>query len=324
MKPRVLVLDDWEGLIEAASCWSRVDHRVELRFLKEPIASVSDSELADVHFLLAVRERTAIDQALLQRLPRLELILQTGGHAYHIDSAAAQARGIAIALGRRVQAPLRSVPELTFAFALNLLHRVHEGDRLLRAGQWPLLTGKTLAGRRLGILGLGRHGTRVAEIARTAFAMNVVAWDRGVHAHDAQAAIPRLPLPELLATSDVVSIHLRLSPESTGLLSRERLQQMKPGALLLNTSRGAIVDEAALVEALQQGPLAGAGLDVFTEEPLPVDSPLRRLHNVLLTPHVGWTVEEVFEEFARIACAQLSDYLDGVLAPSELLVVPAR
>ena len=126
-------------------------------------------------------------------------------------------------------------------------------------------------------------------------------------------------MDQLLATSDVVSIHLRLSEESTALLNKERLTKMKQGAILINTSRGAIVDEDALIEALEKGKLAGVGLDVFKTEPLPSESPLRKLNNVILTPHIGWTVEEVFEEFAQIACTQLIQYLTGTLQKSELL-----
>jgi phosphoglycerate dehydrogenase-like enzyme len=149
--------------------------------------------------------------------------------------------------------------------------------------------------------------------------MKVVAWNRSGSNYNTNNDIKRLPLDELLETSDVVSIHLRLSNESTGLINKERLAKMKAGAILINTSRGAIIDEDALTEALTKGTLAGAGLDVFTQEPLTADSPLRKLDNVILTPHIGWTVEEVFEEFAQIACMQLMEYVNGTLAQSELL-----
>ena len=319
MVPLLIILDDWEGRIQASDCWDQVRDLVEIKFLAAPIQAITDSEIERAQFLMAVRERTSLDEALFGRMPDLKLILQTGGHAYHIDTAAAQKHNILIALGRRVKTPLVSVPELTFAFALSLMHRVHQGNQAMHNGQWPLFMGRTLSNRRLGILGMGRHGSRVAQIASTAFDMEVVAWDRGAHTYDVHNTIPRLPLDELLETSDVVSIHLRLSKESTGLMNKEKLEKMKAGAILINTSRGAIVDEPALVEVLTNGPLAGAGLDVFAEEPLPTDSPLRRLDNVILTPHIGWTVEEVFEEFAQIACTQLIEHLAGTLAESELL-----
>jgi D-3-phosphoglycerate dehydrogenase len=319
VKPVLLILDDWEGQIAKNPCWKELQDIVEIKFLHEPIASVSDEQLADVTFLMALRERTTLTEDVFKRLPNLKLLLQTGGHAYHIDQKAAQKRGILIALGRRVKAPLISVPELTFAMMLGLMHKVPTAQQAMHKGEWPLVTGRTLSGRRLGLLGLGRHGTRVAHIARTAFNMEVVAWARPGSSAQPSNDIPRLPLDELLSTSDIVSIHLRLSPESTGLMNAEHLQKMKKDSVLINTSRGAIIDEQALVNALKNGPLSAAGLDVYTHEPLAADSPLRSLNNVILTPHIGWTVEEVFNEFAQIACTQLQQYLNGALPASELL-----
>jgi D-3-phosphoglycerate dehydrogenase / 2-oxoglutarate reductase len=319
MRPVLLILDDWEGRIAASTCWNQLREQVEIRFLPSPISEVSDADLAGVNFLMAIRERTALTEEVFVRLPQMKLLLQTGGHAYHIDQGVAQKRGILIALGRRAKAPLLSVPELTIAMMLGVVHRLPQAQQAMRTGQWPLLTGHTLNGRRLGILGVGRHGSRVAQIARTAFNMEVAAWQRPGSTSIGPVDIPRLPLDELLRTSDVVSVHLRLSKESTGLLNAAQFQTMKSGSVLINTSRGAIVDEAALIDALTKGPLAGAGLDVYAHEPLPADSPLRLLNNVVLTPHIGWTVEEVFEEFAQIACTQLLQYLKGELPPSELL-----
>jgi len=319
MKPLLLILDDWEGLIAASPCWGQLNGLVEIKFLPVPIDKVADAELLNVNFLMAMRERTALTEQVFARLPQLKLVLQTGGHAYHIDQQAAQKRGIAIALGRRIKAPLASVPELTLTMMLGLMHLIPQAQQVMHKGEWPLLTGRTLNGRRLGILGMGRHGSNVANIAKTAFNMEVVAWDRQGGKATGPGDIPRLPLDELLQTSDVVSIHLRLSPESIGLLNAERLQTMKKESILINTSRGAIVDENALIDALTYGPLAGAGLDVFTNEPLSPDSLLRSLNNVMLTPHIGWTVEEVFAEFAEIACTQLLQFMGGNLPVSELL-----
>jgi D-3-phosphoglycerate dehydrogenase / 2-oxoglutarate reductase len=322
MKPLLIVLDDWEGRISASSCWNRLKDFVDIKYLKEPIENINNSEIEHAEFLLAIRERTALTEKVFSRLPNLKLIMQTGGHAYHIDTAAAMKHGVAIALGRRGKAPLVSVPELTFSMILGVLHLLPQAHIAMRTGQWPLLTGRTLSNRRIGILGMGRHGSRVAHIAGTSFNMDVVAWNRPGSDYDKNDGVRRLPLDELLETSDVVSIHLRLSKESTGLINTERLQKMKRGAILINTSRGAIVDEKSIIEALTKGPLAGAGLDVFAHEPLAVDSPLRSLDNVILTPHIGWTVEEVFEEFAQIACTQLFEYLNNTLAPTELLLFP--
>ena len=227
MKPLLIILDDWEGRIQASACWNQVKELVEIKFLKEPIESADDSEIEEAHFLMTLRERTILDEQVFKRMPNLKLVLQTGGHAYHIDTSAAQKHNIIITLGRRVKAPLISVPELTFTFALSLMHKVHQGNMTMHNGQWQLFTGRTLSNRRLGILGLGRHGSRVAEIAGTAFNMEVVAWDRAAKTYDTSNNIIRLPLDELLETSDVVSIHLRLSKESTRLMNKERLEKMK-------------------------------------------------------------------------------------------------
>jgi phosphoglycerate dehydrogenase-like enzyme len=178
--------------------------------------------------------------------------------------------------------------------------------------------GTSLAGRTLGILGYGRHGKPVARLAR-AFAMNVIAWDRGASDSRHDCDVVRMPLDELLATSDIVSIHLRLSDESRGLMNRDRIGQMKPGSFLINTSRGAIVDEDALADALREKRIAGAGLDVFAAEPLPASSPLRTLPNVLLTPHVGWQVDDVLHEFVAVAADQLGLWLAGRLSSKEVV-----
>jgi len=319
MKPTLIVLDDWEGLIAQNTCWDKLKEILNIQFFKEPIDRMPDNVLADAWYLMTIRERTALTREVFVRMPALKLILQTGGHAYHIDQTEVQNRNILIALGRRINAPLVSVPELTIAMMLSAVHKLSQAQQAIRTGKWPLLTGKTLNGRRLGILGMGRHGSRVAHIAKTAFNMEVVAWKRSGVDNSPGGDYPRLHLDELLATSDIISLHLRLSEESKGLMNKEKLQKMKPGAILINTSRGEIVDEQALIDLLKSGHLSTAGLDVFNKEPLPVDSPLRMMDNVILSPHIGWTVEEVFQEFSEIACTQLNQYLLGKLPQSELL-----
>jgi phosphoglycerate dehydrogenase-like enzyme len=320
MRPRLLVLDDYEGRIAAAPAMARLRELAEVTVLDRPLRAGDLEAAGDVRVLLAVRERTRIDAALLERLPQLELVLQTGGHAYHVDQEAAGRRGIVVALGRRATMPTASVPELTFGLLLAVLRRIHPLAAELAAGAWPAAMGGTLAGRTLGILGLGRHGRPVARIA-AAFGMPVLAWDRdpGRDYPEDEPVRRRLPLDDLLARSDVVSVHLKLTPASTGLLDRDRLARMRPGSILVNTARGAIVDEQALLEALHSGRLAGAGLDVFATEPLPADHPLRTAPNVVLTPHIGWKVEEVFAEWAEIAADQLAAWLDGRLPAAEVL-----
>jgi D-3-phosphoglycerate dehydrogenase / 2-oxoglutarate reductase len=320
MKATLLVLDDWEGYIANSPCWIELKELIDIRFLTEPISSIPDSELKEVKFIMALRERTALTEQVFIRLPHLKLILQTGGNAPHIDQQAAWKRNISIAIDKNSKAIHTSVPELTMALILGTMHLIPQAQQAMRSGTWPLLTGRTLNRRRLGILGMGTEGSSVAYIAKNAFNMEVVTWARPGSHTKLPADIPGLALEELLHTSDVVSIHLLLSPESSGLLDAERLQSMKKGSVLINTSRGRIVDEEALIGALTNGPLAAAGLDVFVTEPLPHNSPLRKLDNVMLSPHIGWTVEEVFEDFAQTASKQLIQYLQGKLAASDLLL----
>lgn len=315
----MLVLDDREQLIRRAPATRQLRELIDVEFLDIPIAE-SDRDFSDVRVLMAIRERTLLPAVTLARFPNLELVLQTGGHAYHLDGAEALRRGIPVALGRRAQTVRRAVPELTFLLALACLRRLPEAEACMGSSPWSTPIGRLLANRTLGILGLGRHGRTVARLG-TAFGMDVKAWARDEvpgMALEGDLEIPLLPLGELLATADVVSIHLRLSPQSTGLLDEQRLRSMKPRSVLINTSRGAIIDESALLRVLVEGRIAAAGLDVFTEEPLSELSPLLGLPNVVLTPHIGWTVEEVFEEFASIAAEQLRDYLDGHLSRAEL------
>lgn len=315
-RPQVLILDDREGLVAGSPGVARMRELADVRILPGSLDSVTEEELARTQVLMAIRERTRLDAATLERFPALELILQTGGHAYHLDAGYAAGRGIPVTLGRRAFGPRAAVPELTFALAVAALRNIPAAHRSVTEGRWEPFMGRTLNGRTLGILGYGRHGRNVARIG-AAYGMDVVAWQRDGASSDDE--VRRLTLDELLAESDVVSIHLKLSDESRGLLDAEKLSSMKEGSVLINTSRGAIVDEDALVEALRSGPLSAAGLDVFAKEPLPADSPLRSLANVVLTPHIGWTVEEVLVEFADIAADQLGQYLAGQLDRRELL-----
>ncbi len=315
---QLVVLDDYEGQLAAAPAMARMRDLAEVTIFDRPVEPSDLPDLEKTHVLMALRERTRLDEKFLDACSRLELVLQTGGHAYHLDRAAATERGIVVALGRRVTRSQVVVPELVFAFMLGLVRKIYPLTAKMSKGEWPQAMGGCLAGRTLGILGCGRIGRPVAQLA-AALGMNVTAWDRGSGNETGDPPVRRLPLDDLLAGADIVSIHLRLSDESRGLLDRKRLAKMKPTALLINTSRGAIVDEDALINALRENRIAGAGLDVFAVEPLSASSPLRTLPNVLLTPHIGWQVDEVLREFVEIAADQLDGWLKGQLPANEVL-----
>jgi phosphoglycerate dehydrogenase-like enzyme len=318
-KLKLLVLDDYQSELSKAPAMDRLRQLADVTILTHPLTSDDDHILKNTQIILALRERTRLDSQFFESCPALELVLQTGGHAYHVDSAVATQNGVVIALGRQVSKPMVVVPELALGFMLGLVRQIYPLTTSMHQGEWPASIGGSLAGHTLGILGYGRHGRPMARLAE-AFGMKVIAWDRTrSHPEPDKFGVRRLPLDDLLAESDVVSIHLRLSDESRGLMSREKLWKMKPGAILINTSRGVIIDEAALIDALREKRLAGAGLDVFAIEPLPASSPLRTMPNVLLTPHVGWQVRDVFHEFVEITANQLDAWLKAELPYTDVL-----
>lgn len=329
MKPKLLVLNDHEGTLAAAPAMAKLQELAEVEVIKRPLIPADYPNLAQYHFIFTLRERTQLDDTFFSHCTNLELLLQSGGHAYHLEREAASKRGVVVALGRGAKRPMIVIPELTFGLILGLARRIYPLQQQMANGEWPEMIGGSIHGRTLGILGYGRHGKPIARIARM-FGMKIVAWGRGGAYPDDEPDVIRLPLDELMATADIVSIHLKLSDDSRGLITRELLYKMKPTALFINTSRGAIVDEAALADVLAEGRIAGAGLDVFTVEPLAADSPLRTLPNVLLTPHIGWKVDDLLHEWAAMAADQLEMYLAGrleakvVMNPEAFEVARAR
>ena len=306
---RVAVLDDYHRALVDDPSIARLRQRVDVDVFTERLPSPAAAR--GYQALIALRERTRFDAAFFEAVPGLELIAQTGGHAYHIDLAAATRAGVIVAL-----APSRSATstaELTIALMLAAFRRIPQADRAIRRGEWPLVLGRTLRGKRLGILGLGRVGQEVARLAQ-AFGMEVLAWGPTLTAERAaRHGVTLLPLDDVLRQADIVSVHLALSDQSRGLLNEARLRLMRSQALLVNTARGAIVDETALARLLAEGQLWGAALDVFVHEPLPADSPLNRLENVVLTSHLGWPADATYREFAERAVEVIEAYLDGRL-----------
>ena len=312
IKPSLLILDDNEGALAAAPALAKLRDLADVTIMNRLVEPSDHADLIRYQFIFTLRERTQIDMAFLDLYPNLEMVLQSGGHAYHVDRTAVSERGVVVVLGRGAKRPMIVMPELTWALILGLNRRLHEIHRQMANGEWPDVMGTSLHGRTLGILGYGRHGKPVARIGR-AFGMKIAAWDRGGNYVSDEMDVTRLPLETLMATADVLTVHLKLSESSRGLIGRELLSKMKPTALFINTSRGAIVDEDALADVLAQGQIAGAGLDVFRDEPLISDSPLRSLSNVILTPHIGWKVDTLLHEWVSIAAEQLAAWLDNRL-----------
>jgi len=308
---KVTVLDDYQRAVAPTAAIARLKRKANVEIFTEKFAD-DDAlvrALSGSLAIIPVRERTKFPAALLQKLPDLEFISQTGNHAYHIDMDAATARGIVVSLAPGGN----STTELTFGLMLDVMRRISHSDRAMRNGEWPLVLGYVLKGKTLGILGLGKIGTEVAAIAH-AFGMKVIAWGPTLTPERAaKSDATFLPLEEVLRSADVVSVHLKLSEQSKNLLNEERLRLMKKSAYLVNTARGAIVDEIALVKILQEKAIAGAALDVFVEEPLPKNHPITQLDNVVITPHLGWPTDSGFEGFAENAVTNILDYMDGKL-----------
>lgn len=308
---KVTVLDDYQHAFDGSSAIQRLKEKAEVQILSDRI----DSDEALIRLLegsqaiIPIRERTKFPASLLKALPHLEFISQTGNHAYHIDIEAATRAGIIISL-----APgSNSTTELTIGLMIALMRRIPQSDQAMRQGQWPLVLGYVLRGKTLGILGLGKIGTEVAAIGR-AFGMKVIAWGPTLtpeRASNCQATYTSLD--NLLKEADVVSVHLKLSDQSKNLLNEVRLRLMKKTAYLINTARGAILDEHALLKILREHTIAGAALDVFVEEPLSPNHPLLQLDNVVLTPHLGWPTDSGFHGFAENAVDNILDYMEGKL-----------
>lgn len=309
---RVAVIDDYHRVFDADPAVQRLRQRVAVDVYTDRLAP---EHLRPYPILIALRERTRFDAAFFEALPGLELISQTGNHAYHIDIAAATQAGVLVSLGssdlQAMGSVARSTIELAFGLMIAVLRRIPHADAAIRRGEWPSFAGRTLAGKKLGILGLGRIGREVATLAH-AFGMHVLAWGPTLTAERAARSHATFTeLDALLEEADIVTVQLKLSEQSRGLLNEERLRRIGPRGVLINTARGAIVDEKALARALAEGWLGAAGLDVFAEEPLPLDSPLRQLDNVVLTSHLGWPADLTYTTMARGAVAIVDAYLDG-------------
>lgn len=304
------LLDDYQNVALSLADWDSLRPAVQTRSLQQPVADDDAliAALADSDILVVMRERTPLTAARLARLPRLKLIVTSGMRNAAIDLDACRARGIAVCGTESSSAPPL---ELTWGLLLALArHIVPENQALRSGGPWQQHLGMGLEGKSLGLIGLGKIGGGMAKVAQ-AFGMQVCAWSQNLTAERAAACgATRMPsLQALLAASDIVSLHLVLSERTRHLLDAAALAQMKPGALLVNTARAGLVDQQAMIAALRSGQLAGAALDVFDVEPLPVDHPLRQLPNVLATPHLGYVADSNYRRYFTQAVEDIAAWL---------------
>jgi len=308
---RIAILDDIHRAYEGTSGVRRLRDRAEVQIFIHPFGD--PSVLRGFDALVANRERTRFTRSLLEQLPDLRIIAQTGNHAYHIDLTAAEERRIIVA--KATGGFCTSAAELAIGLMIAVMRQIPSIDREVKLGRWPTPMTHVLRGKTLGIVGLGHVGRHVVKIAR-AFEMKVLAWGPRL-SQEAAASVgaESRELDDLLSSSDIVSVHATLSPESRGLIDARRLRLMKPTSYLINTARGPIVDEPALCAALATGQIAGAGLDVFDEEPMTSAHPLTKLPNVVLTSHIGWPTDEIYKQFADAAADALLAYLDGQEVP---------
>jgi phosphoglycerate dehydrogenase-like enzyme len=293
---RIAILDDYQNVALEMADWSPLAGRAAITVFNDHLSQFEEiiERLLPFDVVCVMRERTPLPRAIIERLPRLKLIASTGSRNAAIDSDAAAERGIVV---MHTGYDGRSTIELTWALILASVRQVASENTYLRAGGWQRSLGDGLQGKTLGVLGLGNIGSEVARIGLT-FGMEAIAWSQNLTSERAQTCGARLvSKEELFRSADIVTIHLVLSDRTKGLVGAAQLQAMKPSARLINTSRGPIVDEAALIEVLRARRIAGAALDVFDIEPLPTDHPFRSLDNVLSTPHIGYVARDLYRTF---------------------------
>jgi phosphoglycerate dehydrogenase-like enzyme len=308
----VAILDDYQGVALELADWTTVTARAEVDVHRQHFAT--EDQLVDAlgpcEVVVAMRDRTPFPRSTLERLPNLRLLIETGTRTEVIDLEACRELGIDVRFNGEVPGGYASTVELTWALILAAVRHLPEEIANVRAGRWMSTMGTSLAGRTLGILGLGRLGAKVATVGR-AFGMDVLAWSANLtQARCDEHDVTFAELDDLLGRSDIVSVHLVLSERTRGLIDESRLRRMKRSAWLVNTSRGPIVDERALLRACSEGWIAGAALDVYDQEPLPVDHPLRSRGNVVATPHIGYVAAEKYACWYREAVSMIGAYIE--------------
>jgi D-3-phosphoglycerate dehydrogenase len=309
---RCAILDDYQNVALELADWSKLAGEVELTVFNAPLGGPDEiaRALKGFDMVVLMRERTAFPRRLIEALPDLRLLISTGKRNWMLDVEAANERGIVTCSTETTGNPTTSI---AIALMLELTRRIgYESERLKNGALWQSTLGVDIEGKTLGLIGLGRLGSKVATICR-ALGMKVIAWSQNLTAERcASAGVELSPSKEaLLAEADIVSLHVVLSPRTRGLIGLKEFALMKPSAYLINTARGPIVDEAALITALRDRRIAGAGLDVYDIEPLPGDHPLRALDNVVLSPHLGYVTAENFRTCYTGVVEDIRAFLDG-------------
>jgi phosphoglycerate dehydrogenase-like enzyme len=306
---KIAILDDYQNVALKMADWSPLRSRSSIEAFQDTISNPDDlvARLLPFDVICVMRERTPLPRSIIERLPQLKLIVSTGPKNSSIANDAAEERGIVV---KNTRGSLTAPTELTWALIMASARNLTLEAASLRAGGWQQTVGHELKGKTLGVLGLGRIGGKIARIAQ-AFDMKVITWsDRTTEQQATEVGATLVPKDQFFGQADILTIHLVLADATRGLVGANELAQMKPTSWLVNTSRGPIVDEAALIQALKEKRLAGAALDVFNVEPLPKDHPFRTLDNVLATPHLGYVSQEQYEVFYGDTVQSIATWLD--------------
>ncbi|HTV30615.1 MAG TPA: D-2-hydroxyacid dehydrogenase family protein [Xanthobacteraceae bacterium] len=311
MAVRCAILDDYQNVALKIGDWSKLKGDVDFKAFNAHLDGPDKvvAALKDYAIVVAMRERTAFPKQVIDALPNLKLLITTGARNASIDTEAAKARGVTVCGTGSFGSPTSGI---AIGLMLELTRHIgYENARLHAGASWQTTIGPDLEGMTLGVLGLGKLGTRTANIAK-AFGMKVIAWSQNLTPEKcAEAGVGYVSKEDLFRQSDFITIHVVLSPRSRGLVGAKELGLMKPSAFIINTSRGPIIDEAALLTALREKKIAGAGLDVFDIEPLPIDHPLRKMDNVALTPHLGYVSEQNYKYYFAGVVEDIRGFLDG-------------
>ena len=307
---RVAVLDDYQDVALSSADWTSLPADTEIVAFHDHLTDEAAlvERLREFEVIVGMRERTAFPRSLLQKLPQLKLLVTTAGRNAAFDMVAAEELGVLVCGTATVGT---STAELTWALLLDLARHVGTEDRAIRGGRWQTTLGSDMSLRTLGIVGLGNLGRKVAKVGR-AFGMDVVAWSPNLTAERAaESEATLVTKDELFQRSDYISVHAGLNDSTRGLIGEHEISLMKPTAFLVNTARGPIVDEAALVRALAEKRIAGAGVDVFEVEPLPADHPFLTLDNILLTPHLGYVTVGEYTVRYREVVEDIQAFING-------------